>query len=132
MLSGVSTNSTGVLQVQLGTGGTAQISGYNSIGTGISNLGTVSSTTNNTTGFGIVNEGAAAAATRVGTFVFTNITGNTWMANIQFGLSDATRINFGAGNVTLSGTLDTIRIIASGTGNPADTFDAGQINILYE
>ena len=131
MLNGVSSNSTGVLQVQLGTGGTATITGYNSMGAGITS-GTLSSVSNNTTGFGVNNEGATAAATRSGTFVFTNITGNVWLANIQYAFTDTTRILWGAGTVTLSGVLDTIRIIASTTGAPADTFDAGSINILYE
>ena len=39
---------------------------------------------------------------------------------------------FGSSVVTLSGTLDFLRIIASATGAPSDTFDAGSINILYE
>jgi hypothetical protein len=131
MLNGVSSNSTGSLQVQLGTGGAATITGYNSMGAAITS-GTLSSVANSTTGFGVNNEGATAAATRSGTFVFTNITGNVWLANIQYAFTDTTRILWGAGTVTLSGVLDTIRIIASATGSPADTFDAGSINILYE
>jgi len=34
-----------------------------------------------------------------------------------------------AGSITLSGTLDRVRIT---TVNGTDTFDAGSINILYE
>lgn len=128
MFSGVSTNGSSVVQIQLGSS-TYTTSGYNSIGTGISSAGAPSSGTNNTTGFGIGNEAAAAAATRVGTFVFTNISGNTWVANIQFVLTDSTRTNFGAGNVTLGGTLDRLRVT---TVNGTDAFDAGTINILYE
>jgi hypothetical protein len=127
MLSGVSTNGTSVMQIQLGST-TFTTSGYNSIGTGITGT-TVSTVTNNTTGFGIGNEGGTAAATRIGNFVFTNISGNIWTAMIQYSLSDATRTIWGSGNVTLGGTLDRVRIT---TVNGTDTFDAGTINIIYE
>jgi hypothetical protein len=36
---------------------------------------------------------------------------------------------FGGGEVSLSGTLDRVRIT---TVNGTDTFDAGSINIMYE
>ena len=127
MFSGVSTNGSSVVQVQLGSS-TYTTSGYNSIGTGITTA-TVSSVTNTSTGFGIGNEGGGAASTRVGTFVFTNLTGNVWTAMFQYALSDATRALFGSGNVTLGGTLDRLRVT---TVNGTDTFDAGSINIIYE
>jgi hypothetical protein len=38
-------------------------------------------------------------------------------------------IGFGVGSLSLSGTLDRVRIT---TVNGTDTFDAGSINILYE
>lgn len=127
MLSGVSTSGTSVVQIQLGSS-TYTTSGYVSIGTGIT-AGTVSSVTNNATGFGIGNEGGTAASTRVGAFTFTNISGNIWTATFQYALSDATRALFGSGNVTLGGVLDRVRIT---TVNGTDTFDAGTINILFE
>ena len=40
-----------------------------------------------------------------------------------------TQISNFSGTVTLSGTLDRVRIT---TVNGTDTFDAGSINILYE
>lgn len=130
MLDGVSTNATSQIQVQLGSG-SYTISGYNSIGTGITGA-TVSSVTNNTTGFGCGNEGGTINSLRTGAFTLTNISGNIWTATFQYCLSDATRAIFGSGNITLSGTLDRLRIIGSTTGSPAATFDAGTINILYE
>jgi hypothetical protein len=131
MFSGVSTSGTSVVQVQLGAT-TYTTSGYNSIGTGITGA-TVSSVTNNSTGFGIGNEGGTAASSRVGTFVFTNISGTVWTAMFQYAFSDTTRAIFGSGNVTLGGTLERVRVT---TANGTDTFDttpsAGTINILYE
>jgi hypothetical protein len=127
MFSGVSTNGTSTVQVQLGAG-SFTTSGYNSIGTGITGA-TVSSVTNFSTGFGVGNEGGSAASSRVGTLVFTNISGSVWTAMFQYGFSDTGRALFGSGNVTLSGTLDRVRIT---TVNGTDTFDAGTINILYE
>jgi hypothetical protein len=127
MFGGVSTNGTSTVQVQLGAG-SFTTSGYNSIGTGITGA-TVSSVTNFSTGFGVGNEGGSAASSRVGTFVFTNISGSVWTAMFQYGFSDTGRALFGSGNVTLSGTLDRVRIT---TVNGTDTFDAGTINIIYE
>ena len=127
MLSGVSTNSTALVLVQLGSS-TFTTSGYNSIGTGITGS-SVSSVTNNSTGFGVGNEGGTAASSRVGTFILTNITGNVWAAMFQYAFSDTGRALFGSGNVTLSGTLDRVRVT---TSNGTDTFDAGTINIIYE
>jgi hypothetical protein len=127
MFSGVSTNGTALVLVQLGSS-TFTTSGYNSIGTGITGS-SVSSVTNNSSGFGVGNEGGTAASSRVGTFILTNITGNVWAAMFQYAFSDTGRALFGSGNVTLSGTLDRVRITTS-TGT--DTFDAGSINILYE
>jgi hypothetical protein len=127
MFGGVSTNGTSTVQVQLGAG-SFTTSGYNSIGTGITGA-TVSSVTNFSTGFGVGNEGGSAASSRVGTFVFTNISGSVWTAMFQYGFSDTGRALFGSGNVTLSGTLDRVRVT---TVNGTDTFDAGTINLLWE
>jgi hypothetical protein len=127
MFGGVSTNGTSTVQVQLGAG-SFTTSGYNSIGTGITGA-TVSSVTNFSTGFGVGNEGGSAASSRVGTLVFTNISGSVWTAMFQYGFSDTGRALFGSGNVTLSGTLDRVRVT---TVNGTDTFDAGTINIMWE
>ena len=127
MFNGVSTSGTSIVQVQLGSG-SPQTSGYVSVGTGITGS-TVSSTTNLATGFAVGNDASAAASTRVGTMVFTLLGLNTWVANIQYALSNVNRINWASGSVTLSGVLDNIRIT---TVNGTDTFDAGTINIMYE
>lgn len=127
MFGGVSTNGTSTVQVQLGAG-SFTTSGYNSIGTGITGA-TISSVTNFSTGFGVGNEGGSAASSRVGTLVFTNISSSVWTAMFQYAFSDTGRALFGSGNVTLSGTLDRVRIT---TVNGTDAFDAGTINLLWE
>jgi hypothetical protein len=43
--------------------------------------------------------------------------------------SDSTITDYGAGVISLGGTLDRVRITAA---NGTDTFDAGTINIIYE
>ena len=47
----------------------------------------------------------------------------------MLGASHSAEMHVGAGSVTLSGTLDRVRIT---TVNGTDTFDAGSINIMYE
>jgi len=122
MFNGVSTNGSSQGLIQLGSGSFAT-SGYTSqwvlIGIGTLN-GTVS------TGLPWFHSSAGEAKT--GHLVITNVSGNAWVC------SGVLRVDTGymstqAGNITLSGTLDRVRIT---TVNGTDTFDAGSINILYE
>ena len=54
---------------------------------------------------------------------------NIWAANGVFATSNAGQVYPCAGSVSLSGTLDRVRIT---TVNGTDTFDAGTINIMWE
>ena len=58
-----------------------------------------------------------------------NFSGNMWCESANVVLNDASRGGLSAGSITLSSTLDRIRIT---TVNGTDTFDSGQINIMYE
>ena len=128
MFNGISTNGTGTYQIQIGSG-SYSISGYISFGMNGSGGALVGAS--NTTGMAITNA-VLAASTYSGNATLTNISGNSWTYVSQIG-SGSTVWGFGAGSSpALSGALDRLRIIASTTGNPADTFDAGTINILYE
>lgn len=118
MFNGVSTNGTSAVQVQLGTSGGVQTSGYN---------GSVTAA-NLTTGFKAENSGAAAYI-RNGVITISSFGSNIWAGTINMGLSDQVGTFSGGGAVTLSGTLDRVRIT---TVNGTDTFDAGSINIMYE
>jgi hypothetical protein len=123
---GVSTNSTNVYQVQLGSG-SYTISGY--AGGFVTFGGTAA---NMSTGFSIANN-VLAANLHHGAILITNVTGNTWSEFGNIAHSSASNIlTASAGSIALGGTLDRLRIIASSTGNPADTFDAGTINLLLE
>lgn len=123
MFSGVSTNGTSVVLVQLGDGA-VKTSGYlgsASINTSI----TISAAY--TTGFGISQQ-TNATDVQHGLIILTNLSSNTWVASTNMARSDSATSQ-GAGSVTLSGTLDRVRIT---TVNGTDTFDAGSINLLLE
>lgn len=124
VMSGVSTNGTSSILLQLGSG-SPLTSGYL---TGSTRFG--SSTfqgTNYTTGFGIFI--AATTDTAHGNIVFSTLGSNVWTGQGAFYLQTISQNVISAGGVTLSGTLDRVRIT---TVNGTDTFDAGTINILYE
>jgi hypothetical protein len=125
MFSGVSTNGTSQLQVQIGSG-SVTTSSYSSYAAQISNA-TNPSANSVTSGFHIFVQ--SASAVRHGRMILANITGNVWVADHVIGEPGAGSVNSGGGNVALSDTLDRIRIT---TVNGTDTFDAGSINILYE
>jgi hypothetical protein len=120
MFSTVSLSGTANLLVQIGSG-SVQTTGY--AGGTINQTPTV---TNSTAGF-IISTGNAAASMN-GALQITTLGSNIWAATGAFGRTDAAFATT-AGSVTLSGTLDRLRIT---TTNGTDTFDAGTINILYE
>jgi hypothetical protein len=123
----VSTNGSSVPQVQLGAG-SIETTGYNSVGT---SSGTGSATTSSTTGLVIHGSGAGGASAAVsGHMVLTNVTGNVWVASF-IGASGTVGLAscMGGGSKTLGGTLDRLRLTTVGG---TETFDAGQLNILYE
>jgi hypothetical protein len=70
-------------------------------------------------------KGDLAAAANSGHMLLTRITGNTWISSH---ISEKGTPSFGGGNKTLSAELDQVRLTRTG-GN---SFDAGQVNILYE
>lgn len=123
MFQGVSTNGTQGLIVQIGTGGTATASGYDGFCT--SNGGT---NTAFTTGFPFANS-VAAANVFSGAMTIENVSGNTWVARSTVSVSGGSGGRYGAGILTLAGTLNFLRVT---TSNGADAFDAGSINIMYE
>ena len=125
MFSGVSTSGTSAVLIQLGAGSIVT-SGYNSSGSTVINAAAVAGLTSSA--------GLLTGATsgnpdfRYGMFVVCNVSSNTWVASGTLG-AGSNYTQAGGGNVSLSGTLDRVRIT---TVNGTDTFDAGSINILYE
>jgi hypothetical protein len=126
MFNGVSTNGTSAVIVQIGAG-SVTTSGYVSSS---GNIYAANATAVATSTVGMILQQNVAGATRIGHMIFTNISGNIWVASHSLGDNSSFITNMtGGGNVTLSGTLDRVRIT---TVNGTDTFDAGSINILYE
>ena len=126
MFNGVSTNGTSIVQIQIGSGSITS-SGYTGYayraGVGGNNFASMSA------GF-VVSDSQPATATRYGTLVLSTMSSNIWI--MAGSLTDSSASGGSClinGAVTLSGTLDRVRIT---TVNGTDTFDAGSINILYE
>jgi len=127
MLNNVSTNGSSIVQIQLGAG-SVQTTGYKS--TASYNSAAANQYAYATTGFVVDSSYATAALTLTGNYVFTYLGSNIWTGSGNIGGDASASISWScAGGVTLSGTLDRVRIT---TVNGTDTFDAGSINILYE
>lgn len=128
MFSGVSTNGSSNIQVQIGSGSivTTGYAGGSSVITS-SGIGTG----NVTSGFLTENSSGAITSSTIrhGNMVLTNVSGNIWSASGVFLHSGTSTGGLSGGSITLSGTLDRVRVT---TVNGTDTFDAGTINILYE
>ena len=127
MINGVSLSSTGNLLFQIGTGGSPTASGY------VGNCGIIggSGTTNvanSTSGVPLVVNSATTNVT--GALFFYNSASNTWVANGNTSYSGLGGMAAIGGAVTLSGTLDMVRITSTAAGT--NVFDAGSVNILYE
>lgn len=125
MFSGVSTNGSSNLQIQLGDSGGFETTGYNSVCT--RTAGTALQTNAVTSGF-LVNIANANNAL-FGAYVITLVSGFTYTEQGNSSDQTNTANYISAGGKTLSDTLTQVRIT---TVNGTDTFDAGSINILYE
>lgn len=122
MFNGVSTNGTSNLQIQIGAG-SVTTSGY------VSRSTSVGAQVTSTAGFIITQAISAGTDTITGSIVICTLGSNVWVSGGNINDVGQNAIIMSAGGVTLSGTLDRVRVTTvSGT----DTFDAGSINILYE
>lgn len=128
MFSGVSTNGSSAVQVQLGTSSGATTSGY--LGSGVA-VAASSVASTSTAGFKLngSSTGAGELINGLVTISLLNSATNTWSAFGGVGRSDAGQMYYCAGSVPLAAVLDRVRVT---TVNGTDTFDAGSINILYE
>jgi hypothetical protein len=125
MLNTVSLSAASSILVQLGTGSTTYTtSGY--VGGGARFGASSVSSATFTTGFGLYNSTAAASVN--GNIIITNLSGNIWTASGVCGENSGEFVCMTGGSVTLGAVLTAVRI----TSNGADTFDLGNINILYE
>jgi hypothetical protein len=124
LYSGVSSNGTSNMQVQIGSG-SYTTSGY----TGAYANAVNASATNwaaFTTGFAIFNDNAPD--TRNGTMILTSAGSNTWVSSGMFITTNRGIMGNTTGFIALGGVLDRLRLTTVG----GDTFDAGSVNIIYE
>lgn len=126
MFNGVSTNGSSPVQIQLGAG-SVQTTSYFS-GAVIAGGTNVAQGGNSTTGL-MIEGTTGAAVVRHGSAAITSFGSNIWTMQSVTGRSDSAFGQVAGGSVTLSGTLDRVRIT---TVNGTDVFDAGSVNIMYE
>ena len=128
MFSGVSTNGTSILLIQLGDSGGVETTGYS----GSTQYAASYVAFSSYAGIPIDTASTVAAGTArsgVLTLSLLDTTTNTWAINGGFAIGTAAALILPAGIKATSATLDRVRIT---TVNGTDTFDAGTINILYE
>ena len=121
MFAGISTNGSSNLLIQIGYQSPVTSTGYVS--------GSTIGTTSSISTAGMVVTTGAAGNTWGGIMTLATLGSNIWVATHGVGRSIDGGSSSGGGNVTLSGTLDRVRIT---TVNGTDVFDAGTVNILYE
>ena len=128
VFNGVGINATTEIQIQIGSG-SVTTSGYTSSCARFNAGGTGLPASSFTSGFQATN-GLSSSSTLSGFATIVSMPSNSYgySANLDFGTSGNT-ICPSTGAVTLSGSIDRVRITTvSGTA----TFNAGNINILYE
>jgi len=126
MFSGVSTNGTSTLLVRVGSG-SIQTTGYDSTANAGSATGLYHSST---VGFLVTYQQQSASSLYKGILTLVTLGSNIWVESGLVSDSVYQLVNSSSsGNVTLSGTLDRVRIT---TVNGTDAFDAGTVNILME
>lgn len=123
IFNGVSVTSTDNILVQAIIGGSPVTSGYSSVS------GLAGANFNQTSTAGFVIYAPNTAGVFYGAMRLHNITGNTWVEEHSGGIMVSTTVGVvGGGVLAAAGALTGVRITVSGT----NTFDAGQINIMYE
>jgi hypothetical protein len=127
MLNGVSTNGTSLVQIQLGTSGGIETSGYSGTRSDIQ-VGQPVGTANLSAG--VIFDGGVNSIVFSGVCTFSLLTSGTWaFTGVSGRIANGTVVMNCTGTKTLSGTLDRVRLT---TTNGTDTFDAGSVNILIE
>jgi len=124
MFQGVSSNSTSLWLLQLGTSSGVTTSGYLGRVAGIS--GGVFSAYSS--GFTLLTDSSNGAILH-GLIQIVTLGSNNFAMNGILSRSDGGNVYISGGSIALGGVLDRVRLT---TVNGTDTFDAGTVNILYE
>lgn len=125
MFNGVSISGSSNILIQIGSG-SFSTSGYTAIS---SACGAAPGATTYTTGFGIYSSVSTNTIYGSNSLSLLNASTNLWVASGVTAQPSAAYTHHMGGGVTISGTLDRVRIT---TVNGTDTFTAGSINIFYE
>ena len=131
MFQRVSTNGANTFQIQLGTTSAYEITGYQGAA-GVMVNAASSSVGNIATGFGIYNGGAVYSLFGHAVITLLDSATNLWCFNFSGANGNTANVIVSGGTKALGSALTRFRIIASATGSPSDTFDQGNINIIYE
>jgi hypothetical protein len=123
MFSGVSTNGTSNILLQLGDAGGVENTGYTS------RSQTIGSSATSTAGFILTVSLSTSADTFNGAVFLNFLSSNTWTESAIINHTGQNVLPYSAGVKTLSDTLTQVRITTVGG---TDTFDAGSVNIIYE
>jgi hypothetical protein len=123
MFNNVSTNGSANKLLQIGTSGGIQSTSYDST---CAITGPTTAGNSSTAGYIIWN--SSPSESLYGHAIITHMGSNLWAYSSTCRINTS-YVQMAGGSVTLSGTLDRIRLT---TTNGTDTFDAGSINILYE
>jgi hypothetical protein len=128
MFNGVSTNGTSIVQIQLGTSGGIQSTGYITETYSCQDGGTgrISATTGHTL---TINAGSTDLIRGTATYTLLDASNGTWVSTSYVQYRTGVVSSLASSIKTLSGTLDRVRITTVGG---TDTFDAGSVNILIE
>ncbi len=110
--------------VQLGSGGSYKTTGYYAAGIKLANSSTPTSS-DFTTGFGV--DTYSGSTLTYGHMILTRYTGDSWIASYTLSYPGDRTIYVGSGTVTLSGTLDRIRLYTAGGSGLL-----GDVSIIYE
>lgn len=123
-LQGVSTNGTSPFIAQIGDSGGIEATGY------VSSCFNSAGSSEYTIGFGLMTA-ATAALVFSGVVIMTlvDVATNLWIVNGSVNSTGSGNVWALGGKKALSAALDRVRLTTSGG---SDTFDAGQMNILYE
>lgn len=122
---GVSVSGSSDPLIQLGDSGGIENTGY--LGASSDVAGAASF--NYTAGFGVASRSAGNVLHGAVVLSLEDSSQNTWVAHGVIALSNGADTMPVAGSKSLSAALDRVRVTTAGG---TDTFDAGEINILYE
>lgn len=128
MLDGISFAAGDTLNMQLGTSGGVETSGYSGFHGIVAGTASGSISTSLASALSLIFSGISATDALSGVIEMFNQSGNKWAIKSKIGRSGTNQIHEAVGFKTVSAVLDRVRIRSDAASN----FDAGTINIFWE